>query len=252
MKNCLQTGCLFLGILCFFYYLAIVLYAGFRTSISWIWLLGGALFLFLWRALFYQAQHPGSPIRFVTGALGVLILAGVLIVLVLGSRIVGAMTEKPSADLDYVVVLGAQVKGEVPSKALYKRLTRALEYAKANENTKLILSGGQGNGEDITEAECMRRWLADQGVLENRMILEERSTNTRENLEFSDGLTGCGGKRTGILSNDFHVYRAVRLAKKLGYGQAEGIAAPSDPIMQVHYVVREVFALGKEKLVGNI
>ena len=84
------------------------------------------------------------------------------------------------------------------------------------------------------------------------MILEEASTNTRENLELSHEQTGCGKKHTGILSNDFHVYRAVRLAEKLGYEQAEGIAAGSDPVMQVHYVVREVFALVKEKLVGNL
>ena len=56
----------------------------------------------------------------------------------------------------------------------------------------------------------------------------------------------------GILSNNFHVYRAVKLAEKLGYKHPYGIAAVSDPIMQVHYVVREVAALVKEKLRGNI
>ena len=69
---------------------------------------------------------------------------------------------------------------------------------------------------------------------------------------FSDELTNCAKARTGILSNNFHVYRAVKLAEKLGYEAAEGIAAPSDAIMQVHYVVREVFALVKEKIAGNL
>ena len=73
-----------------------------------------------------------------------------------------------------------------------------------------------------------------------------------ENLKFSDEMTGCKEKKTGILSNDFHVYRAVRLAKKLGYVSPEGIAAQSDPFMELHYIVREIFALVKEQLKGNI
>ena len=85
-----------------------------------------------------------------------------------------------------------------------------------------------------------------------RLVLEEKSTNTKENLKFSDALTGCSQKNTGILSNNFHVYRAVKIAEKAGYEHPYGIAAPSDPIMQVHYVVREAAALIKAKIYGNI
>ena len=152
----------------------------------------------------------------------------------------------------YVVVLGAHVKGDVPSKALELRLKAALKYARENEDTTLILSGGQGFGEDITEAKCMENYLTAHGISQERLVLEEKSTSTKENLKFSDELTGCSKKNTGILSNNFHVYRAVKLAEKLGYKHPYGIAAVSDPIMQVHYVVREVAALVKEKLRGNI
>jgi uncharacterized SAM-binding protein YcdF (DUF218 family) len=85
-----------------------------------------------------------------------------------------------------------------------------------------------------------------------RLVLEDRSVSTRENLVFSDQLTGCGKARTGIVSNNFHIYRAVGLARKLGYAHPEGIAASSDAVMQVHFVVREIFALAKEKLKGHI
>ncbi len=71
-------------------------------------------------------------------------------------------------------------------------------------------------------------------------------------LSISAGLTGCSQKNTGILSNNFHVYRAVKIAEKAGYEHPYGIAAPSDPIMQVHYVVREAAALIKAKIYGNI
>ena len=142
--------------------------------------------------------------------------------------------------------------GDVPSKALELRLKAALKYARENEDTTLILSGGQGFGEDITEAKCMENYLTAHGISQERLVLEEKSTSTKENLKFSDELTGCSKKNTGILSNNFHVYRAVKLAEKLGYKHPYGIAAVSDPIMQVHYVVREVAALVKEKLRGNI
>ena len=98
----------------------------------------------------------------------------------------------------------------------------------------------------------MENYLTAHGLLQELLVLEEKSTSTKENLKFSDELTGCSKKNTGRLSNNFHVYRAVKLAEKLGYKHPYGIAAVSDPIMQVHYVVREVAALVKEKLRGNI
>ncbi|MDD7350525.1 MAG: YdcF family protein, partial [Clostridiales bacterium] len=183
-------------------------------------------------------------------AVPVLLTAGGILFAVICAGVIRGMFCSGSEDLDYVVVLGAQVRGVTPSRALKKRLDKALEYAGENENTIFILSGGQGSGEDISEAECMRRYLTEHGISEDRLVLEDRSATTRENLEFSDRLTGCGKAETGILSNNFHIFRAVRLAEKQGYQHAEGIAAPSDPIMQVHYVIREVFALVKEEIVS--
>ena len=98
----------------------------------------------------------------------------------------------------------------------------------------------------------MSRWLQERGIENFRLILEDQSTSTKENLVNADRLTGCAEAHTGILSNDFHVYRGVQMARKLGYRQPEGIAADSDPVMEVHYIVREAFALVKAKLRGNI
>ncbi len=129
------------------------------------------------------------------------------------SRVISGMKSSGKKNLDYVVVLGAHVKGDVPSKALELRLKAALKYARENEDTTLILSGGQGFGEDITEAKWMENYLTAHGISQERLVLEEKSTSTKENLKFSDELTGCSKKNTGILSNNFHVYRAVKLAK---------------------------------------
>lgn len=240
------------GGLCLVYYFIIIVFAGITADFAWIWLLAGFGLGALGGLLRWERLHPGFfPVWLRYTFLAVIFL-GMVIFIILCCQVIGGMYARGSEDLDYVVVLGAQVKGEVPSRALRKRLEKALAYASENENTILILSGGQGPGEDITEAECMRRWLTEKGIAEERLVLEEQSVSTKENLQFSDALTGCKEKRTGILSNNFHVYRAIRLAQKLGYRQPEGIAAASDPVMQVHYVVREAFALVKEKLRGNI
>lgn len=234
------------------YYGVLILYAGITADFAWIWIL--AALAFAGGGIYTRSGkiHPGFFHGLVRYMICIALAVGSIIFLILCTQVIRGMTWSGSRNLDYVVVLGAQVKGTVPSRALGKRLQKTLEYAKQNENTILVLSGGQGKGEDITEAECMRQYLVSHGIKEERLILEDRSTNTKENLEFSDRLTGCADARTGVLSNNFHVCRAVKLAKKLNYRHAEGIAAPSDPVMQVHYVVREVFALVKEKIEGHI
>ncbi len=244
--------CFCAGIVCLAYYLLIVVYAGITADFAWFWMVlaavleGGAVLIR------YGGKHPGFFPGWLKYAVSALVLLGVVGFTLLCGLVISGMKTVARKNLDYVVVLGAHVKGDVPSKALELRLKAALKYARENEDTILILSGGQGFGEDITEAKCMENYLIAHGISRERLVLEEKSTNTKENLKFSDELTGCSQKNTGILSNNFHVYRAVKLASKLGYEHPYGIAAASDPVMQVHYVVRETAALVKEKLCGNI
>ncbi len=169
-----------------------------------------------------------------------------------GQKVFGGMRMKGSTDLDYVIVLGARVKGTVPSRSLALRISCAKECMDRMPDAVFILSGGQGSDEEISEAACMRECLLACGADPERIIMEDRSTSTRENLQFSDALTGCGSARTGILSNDFHIYRAVALAKKMGYAHPEGIAAPSDPVTRPRYILREICALAVETLKGEV
>ena len=234
------------------YYVLIVVYAGITADFSWFWLLLSAIFEGGAIVLHYGKEHPGIFPGWLCAAIMAVVLTGIICFGFICSRVISGMKVSQKKNLDYVVVLGAHVKGDVPSKALELRLKTALKYARENEGTVLVLSGGQGFGEDITEAKCMENYLLAHGISRERLVLEEKSTSTNENLKFSDALTGCSRKNTGILSNDFHVYRAVKMAEKMGFQHPYGIAAASDPIMQVHYVVREVAALIKAKLRGNI
>lgn len=252
MRHILQTGCLVLGILCFSYYTGIVIYAGLRSDFAWIWLLGGAFFLLLWRGLAVVGSHPDTPLRFAVRIGFGMLLAGLLVAAVLGSRVVAGMVAQPEADLDYVIVLGAQVRGTRPSRALRKRLDCALEYAEKNPRTRLIVSGGQGPDEDISEAECMYRYLTEHGLEKDRLILEDRSTSTRENLCFSAAYLDKERDRVGILSNNFHICRALLVAEKEGYRKVCGIPAHAEVWMQPHYILREICALLAEKVRGTI
>lgn len=253
MRNGLQTGCLVLGVLCFLYYIGIVVYAGITADFAWIWALGALFFLLLRQAMLRAWADPASPMVWVARIGLGLLAAGILVMVYMGGHILGGILEKPKKNLEYVVVLGAQVRGSSPSRALRKRLDRAEEYARENPDTILLLSGGKGSGEDITEAEAMYRYLLEKGVEEERIILEDRSTSTYENLLFcSELVPGLMERSVGILSNDFHVYRAGALAKKMGYQNISRIPAPCDWAMEPHYVLREICAVLKETLWGNM
>ena len=138
------------------------------------------------------------------------------------------------------------MNGERPSKALKDRVLTAAEYLRENPETKAVLSGGQGRGEEISEAVCMRRLLIREGISEERLILEEHSTTTMENLTFSQCFLNREREKVGLVTSNFHVYRSVYIGKKTGYKNVYGIGAPARTILLLHYMVRECFALLRE------
>lgn len=145
-----------------------------------------------------------------------------------------------ATDEDIVIILGCRVKGTVPTKALYSRCLSASKYLKTNPNAKAILSGGQGKDEQISEAECMYRILTSLGIDESRLIKEEKSTSTYENLLYSKEFTDTN--RIAIATSEYHIYRAKLIAKELGL-LASAIPAKSIPVLRVSYFTREVFGV---------
>lgn len=183
--------------------------------------------------------------------LGVICVGLIAFFFTLGT-IVHEANREPDANADYVIILGAHVFGERMSANLKYRVQAACEYLKENPNTKAVLSGGQGHGENITEAEAMRRYLVQEGIRQDRLLLEESSVNTDENIRNSAKLIGSKEKKVIIVSNDFHVYRAKRIAKKQGYRYVEGLGSKTHPHTVPNCFSREVFAVIKYKLCGQI
>ncbi len=242
------------GILFLLYYVMAVMYAGLETSIIWIWLIGGLLLMAAGGALLYMKKHEivlviPSLVKWIAG---IILAAGIAVFAIGEFWIFSGIVQKGEPDLDYIVVLGCQVRGDVPSRALSERIEAAEAYLKANPETIAILSGGKGTGENISEAQCMRDWLVKAGIEEERLIMEANSTSTVENLQFSSEFLDEEKASVGVVSNNFHIYRSVAIAKKQGYENVCGIAAPSRSMLQPHFLVRECMALWKEKLLGNI
>lgn len=163
--------------------------------------------------------------------------------------------QKPSGAVpDAVIVLGAGVNGRSPSLSLQTRLDAALAYLETYPEIPAVLTGGQGYGEEITEAQCMYDYLTEQGVDSERLILEEQATNTAENFEFSRELLWQAGidpvmDTVAVVTNDFHIARARLLAAKKGYGFTVGVPAKLPWLhLEVNYYLREAFAVVKSTL----
>jgi len=234
-----------LGGICLLYY-GLLLSVGMDFSVIWV-LLG----MFLAGSGCWLRFSKWELPRIVRMGLVIVTGVGLLVFIVVQGLIFTGMFSKGKQDLDYLVVLGAQVRGTEPSRALRKRLDAAYEYLRENENTAVVVSGGQGPGEAIAEAEAMEQYLLKKGIEKERIIKEDRSTSTAQNLEFTSELIDKEAS-CGIVTNNFHVYRALQMAQKQGYTNVCGIAAPSDPIYQAHYLMREFFALVKAWFFGDI
>lgn len=159
---------------------------------------------------------------------------------------------KTREHLDYIIVLGAHVSGTRLSKALLERTRRALEYLEKNPDTRAVLSGGQGEGEEVSEAQAMCTYLVSHGISRDRLILEDKSTNTRENLAFSLEKIGNLYASIGIVTNHFHVFRGVAIGKKCGCRNIYPIPSRYRSWRLLIYIPREILAIIKDKIMGNL
>lgn len=235
--------CFFAGILCLLYFVLILIYSGFTSNFYLIWPAISAvccLLGWLFHTGFLQRLPYGIKcMLLLCAATGFLVFFGVEGMILKGGYM------QPGERADYVIVLGAHVRPEGVSKALALRLDRALEYAGEYPDTVFIVSGGKGANEPCSEASAMYDYLVRHGMESEKIILEDQSTNTRENMLFSKAKLP-ENTSVGIISNDFHMTRALHLAKELGISNPIGIPAKSDLITQPANLLREFFAVIKD------
>lgn len=152
--------------------------------------------------------------RLMVAGLCLLLVAMIVTACFIGS----AADREADCAADYVIVLGAGVNGTAPSQSLYERLLAAEAYLDAHPQAIAVLSGGCGDYEHISEAECMYRWLTARGVPEDRLRKEEQSTSTKENLrnslELIEAQSGSHPAQVAVVSSEYHLYRAAFLAQQ--------------------------------------
>ena len=245
----LQFLWLLLAAVCILYG-GLICSTGSGTGFFLVWMaLGGVFLLF---ALAAKVHFWGMLPVFVRTGFLILLTAGFLLFFFVEAQLIAGFRAVPENDLDYIIVLGAQVYETGPSMVLRYRLDRAADYLQENKKTRCIVSGGQGYNEPFSEAEGMRDYLVAKGIGEERILLEASSSNTRENITYSMELLDPARDHIGIVTNNFHICRAMKLAKKAGLAQVTAIPADSTALFLPNNLLREFLGIIKDTLVGNI
>lgn len=178
-----------------------------------------------------------------------LMAAGFLFFAVLEARVISWARTDNETPVTAIIVLGAGVNGTEPSLSLRTRLDAALAYAQDKPDIPIIVSGSQGQGEDISEARCMADWLTGRGVEPERVWLEEQADNTRENIHYSLAMLSERGMGTAasiaVVSSDYHLCRASMYMP----GNMVPVAAHMPAryfLLTLNYYVREAFGIAAE------
>lgn len=238
-----------IGGLCLLYgVMVMTLWSGTSFFVVWF-VLGALLFGSAWIAHMGWWEAWPLPLRRLITGMAFVAVAICLITQGLAISCFGAHGED---DLDCIIVLGAQVRESGPSVVLQHRLDAAVEYLDKNPRTHCIVSGGQGSNEPEPEAYSMARYLEEHGIDQARIIIEDKSLNTVGNILESKELIDPENDRIGIVTNNFHVFRATAIARKQGLKHVCGIASYSSPLYLPNNLLRETFGISKDFLFGNL
>ena len=235
-----------LGLLCEVYFIGTIIFGGRVTFAEFYFVLGVLLITLGLIKLKSKRKYILLKHGKIRSSIKICFFIGLASFVVIEGCIIGSAVSKHKDKSDYLMILGAGLRGEVPSTALYQRLNASLEYIKINPDVKIVVSGGKGSGESITEAEAMKRFLVNHGVASDHIIKEEKSTDTLENMKFTAEVLKKLDKNKNveitIVTNNFHVFRAKFLAKRQGL-KVYGYPAPLHPMLIPTCFVREYLAV---------
>lgn len=179
--------------------------------------------------------------------IALLLAMGVVYFAIIEIPIIDEASGDGDFDADYLIVLGAAVHGDTPSLSLVERLGAAKDYLDAHPNTVAIVSGGQGSGENMSEAQAMYDWLCKNGIDSERIVKEDKAVSTYENLKFSreliNGLTDKSDPTIAVVSSEYHLCRAKLIAKSLDMEIHTVPAHTTYFTVKLNYFIREAFGV---------
>ena len=235
-----------LGALFLLYFVCCGISLRFTVSALWIWLLLGIYCLakgMISLDFIKRGIKPSKALRVLWIVWLVIVYIMIFLFVVFECFALKDAFTPPKEGLNYLIVLGAKVDGEEPSPALRTRIEAAGEYLLSHPDCRAILTGGKGRDEGISEAECMHRKLILMGIDEERLIIEDKSTSTLENIKYSYDFLPDGEQKVGIVSSNYHIFRAKAFFKRVFGYEASGVPAKPDNLFwQPHNFTREFVA----------
>jgi len=242
-KACKNLISLFLAVLFVAYITSVSLYLGRFAGFDKIMILAGLVWVVVSIRLDLVLKMLARLPKIVKIFLGLAAIFFALMFVIVEGIVIANMRTTAAAGADYVIVLGCQVKGTAPSPHLMRRLDAAVDYLRKNPETKVVVSGGQGPGEDISEAEAMKRVLLENGIDATRILLEDTSTSTRQNFRFSDDLHHLANKTVVVVTSDYHMFRALATARNTGYQDVTAFPCRTPLVTLPLHLLREYPAI---------
>ncbi len=245
---------LILALLCLAYSLMVYMVGSGTFSFA-IWLVGAAF----WGACFFFAgkerwRAVAPAIRY---TIYVILTIAAVVFIVCQVAILSHFGDKGEKDLDYIIVLGAQMRADGPSVIYRYRLEKAKEYLEENGRTRCITTGGQGKNEPVSEGDGGAEYLVSLGIQNGRIEVENESMDTMANIRnaldiIKESEESTENLRIGIVTNGFHVFRGIHIAKGLTETEISGIAAYMQPQYIPNNLVRETFGILRDFFAGRL
>lgn len=242
-----------LGLLCALYGCTVLSIIGTRALFNWFYLALGVLLMAI-AVIWPGDRNKGRKFRKTVSVTAAVLTA---VFLLAEGYIASFAVRGPEAGADYVILLGTQMRTSGPSVDFRARIESAYDYLTENPGSKIIATGGRGGNEPVSEAEGARDYLVRKGISQDRIILEDRSTSTAENLEFSADLLRRMGEdpaklKVVIVSADYHLCRASYIAGKTGFDDVSCKGSHGLIILLPHFYTRDLAALLKEIFVYDV
>ena len=201
-----------------------------------------------------QKKYP-KQVKVVRRIFTVCLCVGLLLVAVTEVFILRGSLGDPDKSCDYVVVLGCHVRPNGPSLTLLDRINAAYDYLTEHPDVIAVVSGGQGFDEPMSEAQCIYEHLVERGIDPDRVWIEDKATSTWENLNFSLDMirerTGTRPDTLGIISSEYHLFRAGLQAKDCGVVPVRIPAVTSVISQRVNHFMREVAGVWYYLILGG-
>lgn len=249
VKKMINVLFLIVGILCIVYYFACGFAVRFNQSILWIWLVIGAVLIGRFALVRLTEVRGALPYpRWFLTTVRCAFCAGLAFFLFVEGVIATGFFYKCPENVDYLMILGAKTG----SVTLERRIDKAADYLLANPETIAVATGGKGGDENVTEAAFIREGLIRRGVPEERILVEEQSVSTLQNMAFSRQIIPQDAKSVAFVSNDYHMFRSKSLAKGVFDCELYGLPMRSAKLSLPHYMVREFCAILVETAHGNM